>query len=346
MSRYQEEERRRQALNNYLDNTSDSRYLRQYTIAAPIPDSYHSEVRGYRDVPFSNQVPTNEISFPTLTTASACTSVAIAPPRDPFPMSQKDAKTNALENAASRGKDDGLPQQNLRGSSESPVPDQLIYKAAADQNSQNKAPSDDKRIDNLSIARHLFDAEGDVNAVDNNYQSSQDMGRLPEALQSSMATNKSISAPVNDAGRTMSLSGSGLNRESQRSSSARQHKCLYCSMNFTRRHNFKSHLLTHNHEKPYYCETCEARFHRLHDLKRHFISHVNERLHVCSKCDRHFGSTDALARHNKGQGKCVDKVSGMSFEDEESHERSDALSQEDSMHDLMYIDQTHTSSKA
>lgn len=120
--------------------------------------------------------------------------------------------------------------------------------------------------------------------------------------------------PVASA-RGMSLPSDNMSPGNTKSS-FKKHKCPYCSTEFTRHHNLKSHLLTHSKEKPFLCSTCNARFRRLHDLKRHTKLHTGERAHACPKCGRRFARGDALARHGKGPGGCAGRRGSMGADDE------------------------------
>ena len=108
-------------------------------------------------------------------------------------------------------------------------------------------------------------------------------------------------------------------------SGSRKHKCPYCSTEFTRHHNLKSHLLTHSQEKPFECQQCQSRFRRLHDLKRHTKLHTGERPHTCPNCGRSFARGDALARHSKGPGGCAGRRPSFISEDPSGRGGDDSM---------------------
>lgn len=97
----------------------------------------------------------------------------------------------------------------------------------------------------------------------------------------------------------------GSKEEEEDPSADKKFKCPQCSHAFSRRHNLKSHMLTHTHEKPFACNICSSKFRRLHDLKRHEKLHTGEKPFKCDTCGRRFARLDALTRHNQSEAGCA-----------------------------------------
>ncbi|KAF9928691.1 hypothetical protein FBU30_002162 [Linnemannia zychae] len=84
----------------------------------------------------------------------------------------------------------------------------------------------------------------------------------------------------------------------------RMHPCTFegCDKSFTRAFNLRSHVNTHNGERPHKCPEpgCDWDFVRRHDLDRHVKSkHLANKPYACSHCTSRFGRSDALQRHRR-----------------------------------------------
>ncbi|MCJ1393645.1 hypothetical protein MMC18_006520 [Xylographa bjoerkii] len=124
-----------------------------------------------------------------------------------------------------------------------------------------------------------------------------------DRFSSEQASGDSIAAPDKENQRTPQQNQEGALQQKA------QHKCPHCSKVFSRHHNLKTHLLTHNDETPYVCQTCDSGFRRLLDLKRHAKLHTRERPCICWICKRVFARPDALERHTMGSGGCAGRQS-------------------------------------
>ncbi|KAJ3048540.1 hypothetical protein HK097_010445, partial [Rhizophlyctis rosea] len=80
--------------------------------------------------------------------------------------------------------------------------------------------------------------------------------------------------------------------------------CPHCPRQFTRAFNLKTHLQTHdqNRPRPFPCTICPRSFVRIHDLIRHESVHTKRKGWHCPECGTGFTRRDALRRHAKVRG--------------------------------------------
>ncbi|CAO2653806.1 Nn.00g032170.m01.CDS01 [Neocucurbitaria sp. VM-36] len=83
--------------------------------------------------------------------------------------------------------------------------------------------------------------------------------------------------------------------------------CNFCGNKYTKKYNWKSHLLTHTTKKPFKCTHCDKSFARESDMRRHETTH-GEKTHVCYGrlpngeywgCGKSFARADILCNHHK-----------------------------------------------
>ena len=183
--------------------------------------------------------------------------------------------------------------------------------ASATEDREEHSPQSSTSLAGPTVTESPTPMDVDSTKVENVPQQ-HDLAATERSQPGSLSYPGSLQATANLAepsARGMSFPIPGQAQSSSAHSAGKKHKCPYCSTEFTRHHNLKSHLLTHSQEKPYVCTECQMRFRRLHDLKRHGKLHSGEKPHICPKCDRKFARGDALARHSKGAGGCAGRRS-------------------------------------
>ncbi|PNF29046.1 hypothetical protein B7P43_G14047 [Cryptotermes secundus] len=127
------------------------------------------------------------------------------------------------------------------------------------------------------------------------------------------------------------LTGQHLQKGRRRSKDIRlQHDCVVCSKTFRVNSHLKSHVMTHNGEKPFMCDMCGQFFARQTNMVRHarlhtegryqpvfechicsrafqhmsrwrehLMSHTGEKPHLCDVCGKFFARHTNLIRHSK-----------------------------------------------
>ena len=95
-------------------------------------------------------------------------------------------------------------------------------------------------------------------------------------------------------------------QEEPRTREKKIYSCSYCSKVFSRNYNLKSHLATHQSERPYSCNVCGASFARANDCNRHANSHNGER-YSCAGCGKEFTRGDSLKNHHNSKAgqRCI-----------------------------------------
>ena len=72
------------------------------------------------------------------------------------------------------------------------------------------------------------------------------------------------------------------------------HACTHCENFLKKKHDLKSHNLTHTGVKPYQCSKYNKAFTHNYNLTIHMRIHIGERPYTCSQCNMHFITNSKL----------------------------------------------------
>lgn len=95
----------------------------------------------------------------------------------------------------------------------------------------------------------------------------------------------------------LSLSCSPVIRPTARDPFPRTNSCHICGKTYARQSTLKTHLRSHNGEKPYQCSICQKAFTQAANLTAHLRTHSGEKPFKCPVCQRGFSQSSSVTTH-------------------------------------------------